>query len=55
MRWVLSGARAMLKMRCIYLSNLWDEFIDFRIQRGSKRLYPRYVANAPSFNPSLAA
>ena len=55
MRWVLSGARAMLMMRCIYLSNLWEEFIDFRIQRESQRLYPRYAANAPDFNPSLAA
>ncbi len=55
MRWVLSGARAMLKMRCIYLSNLWEEFIAFRIQRESRRLYPRYVTNAPNIHPSLAA
>ena len=33
MRWVMSGARAMLDMRCIYLSGLWEEFTAFRIQR----------------------
>ena len=55
MRWVMSGARAMLGMRCIYLSDLWEEFIDFRIQRESRRLYPTYAANDPVFSPVLAA
>jgi len=27
MRWVLSGARAMLSLRCISLSRLWDEYM----------------------------
>ncbi|MCP3880407.1 MAG: hypothetical protein GY701_18765 [Sulfitobacter sp.] len=55
MRWVISGARAMLGMRCIYLSDLWEEFIDFRIRRESLRLYPRYAANDPALSPPLAA
>jgi hypothetical protein len=42
MRWVMSGARAMLDMRCIYLSGLWEEFTAFRIQPESRRLYPGY-------------
>jgi hypothetical protein len=55
MRWVMSGARAMLDMRCIYLSGLWEEFTAFRIQRESRRLYPGYAANDPDFSMPLAA
>jgi len=55
MRWVMSGARAMLGMRCIYLSDLWEEFMDFRIRRESRRLYPTYAANDPVLSPVLAA
>jgi hypothetical protein len=55
MRWIISGARAMLDMRCIYLSGLWEEFTAFRIQRESRRLYPGYAANDPDFSMPLAA
>ena len=55
MRWVMSGARAMLDMRCIYLSDLWEEFTAFRIQRESRRLYPGYAANDADFSQPLAA
>ena len=55
MRWVMSGARAMLDMRCIYLSDLWEEFTAFRIQRESRRLYPGSAANDPDFSQPLAA
>jgi hypothetical protein len=55
MRWVLSGARAMLDMRCIHLSGLWEEFTAFRIQRESQRLYPGSAANDPDFSQPLAA
>ena len=55
MRWIMSGARSMLDMRCVYLSDLWEEFTTFRIQRESRRLYPRYAANDADFSPSLAA
>jgi hypothetical protein len=55
MRWVMAGARAMLDMRCVYLSDLWDEFTTFRIQRESRRLYPGYAANDADFSQPLAA
>jgi hypothetical protein len=55
MRWVMSGARAMLDMRCVYLSGLWEEFTAFRIQRESRRLYPGYAANDADFSQPLAA
>ena len=55
MRWVMSGARAMLEMRCAYLSGLWEEFIAFRIQRDSQRLYPGSAANDPDFSQPMAA
>ena len=55
MRWILSGARAMLDMRCIYLSGLWEEFTAFRIRRESRRLYSGYAANDPDFSTQLAA
>ncbi len=55
MRWIMSGARAMLDMRCIYLSGLWEEFTAFRIQRESRRLYSGYAANDPDFSTPLAA
>ncbi len=45
----------MLSMRCIYLSDLWEEFIVFRIQRESRRLYPTSAANNSVLNPPLAA
>jgi hypothetical protein len=55
MRWVMSGARAMLDVRCIHLSGLWEEFMTFRIQRESRRLYPGSAANDPDFSQPLAA
>jgi hypothetical protein len=45
MRWVLEGAHAMLGMRCIKLSGVWDEFTRFRIKRECERLYPGYASN----------
>ncbi|MGA7979450.1 MAG: ISKra4 family transposase, partial [Chromatiaceae bacterium] len=55
MRWVMTGARAMLDLRCVYLSDLWEEFMRFRIQRESRRLYPGSAANDPDFSQPLAA
>ena len=55
MRWIMSGARAMLDMRCVYLSDLWEEFTTFRIQRESRRLYPGYAANDADFSQPIAA
>jgi hypothetical protein len=55
MRWVISGARAMLDLRCVYLSGLWETFTAFRIQRESRRRYPGYAANDANFSPPPAA
>lgn len=45
MRWVFDGAHAMLGLRSIRLSGLWDDFIKFRITQESRRLYPDSAAN----------
>ena len=42
-------------MRCIHLSGLWEEFMRFRIQRESRRLYPGSAANDTDFSLPLAA
>ena len=40
MNWTIPGAQAMLELRCIYLTEQWDTFIDFRVAKETKRLYP---------------
>ena len=55
MRWVLHGAHSMLGLRCIYLSGLWDEFIQFHIDQERQRLYPRSAANDPDIPLPLVA
>jgi len=53
--WVMSGARAKLDMRCLYLSGLWEEFTAFRIQRESRSLASGNAANDSDFSTPLAA
>lgn len=55
MRWVLKGAHAMLGLRSIHLSGLWDEFMGFHIDRECQRLYPDRAANDADMAPSLVA
>lgn len=55
MRWVLDGAHAMLSLRSIHLSGLWNDFIHFRIAHESARLYPHSVANDDDFHLPCAA
>ena len=55
MRWVLAGANAMLNMRSIYLSDLWEPFMQYRIRAESQRLYPGLAANDPDCSALLAA
>jgi len=55
MRWVLDGAQAMLGLRSIHLSGLWEEFIQFRIQRERQRLYPYSAANDDGSGLPIAA
>jgi hypothetical protein len=40
MHWTISGAQAMLDVRSIYVSALWDEYQQYRIQSETERLYP---------------
>lgn len=40
MHWAVPGAQAMLDVRSIHASGLWDEYQAARIQRETKRLYP---------------
>jgi len=39
MRWSPDGAEAILKLRSVHLSDLWNDFWDFRTQREKKELY----------------
>jgi hypothetical protein len=55
MRWVLEGAHAMLGLRTIYLSGLWDEYMRFHIDRDCQRLYPQRPANDASMDLPLVA
>ena len=55
MRWAIDGAQAMLGLRSIHLSGLWDEFMQFRIQRECQRLYPFSAANDDAFPLPIAA
>jgi hypothetical protein len=49
MRWVMSGAQAMLGLRCIALNKEWDELMAFHIARENQRLYPNKAANDEAF------
>jgi hypothetical protein len=40
MHWTIPGAQAMLDVRSIYVSGLWDEYQGYRIGRETERLYP---------------
>ena len=40
MTWTVDGAQAMLQLRCIHLSDEWDNFTTFRFEKETKRLYP---------------
>src|SRR6266508_6874564 len=38
MHWTIPGAQAMLDVRSIYVSGLWDEYQAYRIERAIRRL-----------------
>ena len=40
MTWTVPGAQAMLSLRCIHLSQSWDDFVNFRVQNETSKLYP---------------
>ena len=43
MFWSPDGAEAMLRLRAIYIDDLWDDFWTFRAKREKKRLYAHYL------------
>jgi hypothetical protein len=46
MHWTIPGAQAMLDVRSIYVSGLWDEYQAYRIARETERLYPNRTPDA---------
>lgn len=47
MRWSQDGAEAMVKLRALFLTDLWDSFWTFRIEREKKALYRYNQSEAP--------
>jgi hypothetical protein len=43
MHWTAPGAQAMLDVRSIYVSGLWNEYQDQRIKSETERLYPHRI------------
>ena len=52
---MVDGAHAMLGLRSIQLSGLWDDFIMFHIAKESQGLYPDSAANDDVIQLSLVA
>lgn len=44
MRWKVPGAQAMLTLRAIHANGDWEQFLTFRIQHETKRLYPNQLS-----------
>ena len=40
MHWTMPGAQGMLDVRSIYVSDLWEEYQEYRTERETARLYP---------------
>ena len=55
MRWTMAGAHAMLELRSIQLSGLWDKFVKDWKQRENQRLYPHNAANDGVFDHAAVA
>ncbi len=55
MRWTVRGAQAMLQLRSVALSQLWEPFMDFRICSELTRLYGAEAANDDRIELPIAA
>ncbi len=59
MRWSTEGAEAMVNLRGLFLTDLWDPFRNYRIEREKKLLYGRNQSDetipAAAENPAKAA
>jgi hypothetical protein len=50
MHWTLEGAEAMLEVRSVFVSDGWEQFQTYRIDRETERLYPnRTLVEGASF------
>ena len=47
MRWIKSGAQAVLDLRAVRVNEDWDDYHDFRRQQQHQRLYGDYAAVPP--------
>jgi hypothetical protein len=45
MRWTVQGAQALLQVRGVALSGLWEPFLDFHVDQELTRLYGKPAAN----------
>jgi len=43
MSWSIDGAEAMIRLRGVFIDELWEDFWDFRTDREKKRLYAQYT------------
>jgi len=46
MRWTIKGANAVLALRSIHSSNLWDDFMLFHIEREQRDRFPSLSVDA---------
>lgn len=56
MRWSPDGAEAILKLRSLHLTDLWDDFWTFRTQWEKEVLYtdPKIVTKQEAYQPAVA-
>jgi hypothetical protein len=52
MRWVVPSAQAMLDLRAVHASELWNEFQSYRINAESRRLYPYQELVTAAWTPA---
>ena len=45
MRWILTGAQAMLALRCIHINGDWEHFMAFHIEQEQHAIHPVTAAN----------
>lgn len=56
MHWTVTGAQAMLALRCLAINEQWSHFTQFHIQQENERLYPyRAQLSLPESSLPMAA
>jgi hypothetical protein len=55
MHWTIPGAQAMLDVRSIYVSGLWEEYQNHWIEQETRKLYPHRQVTMNQTNYHLAA